>query len=177
MLHGMILSAAALLGLGLTMPSMTITTDFGSADGWIRWLTDLDEQDQTTYSLLSGIVKLLESDAAIGILLLSFSCFFPAIKLAIMSAGVEALRKGRDAGLLVRLTHHAGKFSMLDVLVVAMLILGVKGLPGGSEIKLGFGLWLFAGSVVLSLIASILMGRLERAGRPAPQLQIRTVDD
>ena len=36
-----------------------------------------------------------------------------------------------------------------------------------SEIRLGWGVWAFAASVVLSLIASVLLHKLERVRRPA----------
>jgi hypothetical protein len=53
------------------------------------------------------------------------------------------------------------------VLVVAMLVLAIKGLPGGSRIDVRIGVWLFATSVALSLIASILLHRIEKQIRSA----------
>jgi hypothetical protein len=58
---------------------------------------------------------------------------------------------------------------MLDVLVLAMIVVAIKGLPGSSEIRLGWGVWAFAGSVVLSLIASVLLHKLERHPRAATE--------
>ncbi|MEL7238030.1 MAG: paraquat-inducible protein A [Planctomycetota bacterium] len=157
--------ATVLLGLGLVAPAMTLRTSFGAYDGWVRLLApDLAAGGVTTYSLASGIWTLLQSSFWIGVLLVVFTCVFPAAKLAVMSAGVEALRQGRDGGWWVKLAHHTGKFSMLDVLVLAMLVLAIKGLPGQSELLLGYGVWLFAGSVVLSLAASLMMKRLEGEG-------------
>lgn len=60
-------------------------------------------------------------------------------------------------------THHAGKFSMLDVMVIAVLVVAIKALPGGTKIALGWGLFAFAGSVLLSMIASLGVHRLEKA--------------
>ena len=163
LIQGLIAAAGALLGVGVTAPAMTLTTSFGKYDGWVRLLaSDLAREQQTTYSLLSGILKLMETSPGIGVLLIVFTCLFPAAKLVLMAAGTETLRRGGRAGTLVKLVHHAGKFSMLDVLVLAMLVLAIKGLPGTSELTLGLGIWLFAASVLLSLVASLLMGRLER---------------
>jgi paraquat-inducible protein A len=149
----LILSAAALLGLGLVAPAMTITTDFGRWDGWIRLLDpDASDQRETTYSLLSGILHLLRSgDLLIGIVLLAFTVCFPTLKLALMAGANEVGTRGRVGWLL----KHAGKWSMLDVLVIALLVLAIKALPGGSELSLRWGLWCFATSVGLSLLTLV----------------------
>ena len=51
---------------------------------------------------------------------------------------------------------------MLDVFVVGLLVLAIKGMPGGSKVTLGWGVAAFAGSVVLSLLASLGLSMLER---------------
>jgi uncharacterized paraquat-inducible protein A len=60
------------------------------------------------------------------------------------------------------LAHHAGKFSMLDVFVVGLIVLAIKGLPGGSRVTLGWGVAAFAASVILSMVAAIIIQRVER---------------
>ncbi len=146
--------AAALLGLGLVAPAMTITTDFGRWEGWIRLLDpDMSAEAETTYSLLGGIMTLLRSgDVAIGLLLLAFTVAFPTLKLALLAFANEQPTPGRAAAV----AKHAGKWSLLDVLVLAFLVLAIKGLPGGSELTLRWGVWAFAGSVVLSLVVPLL---------------------
>ena len=153
-----IVTAAALLGLGLVAPAMTITTDYGRWDGWIRLLDPaMSAERETTYSLLGGILKLLRGgDTLIGVVLLLFTVVFPTVKLVLMAAENEL----PTGGPVARLLRLAGKWSMLDVMVVAMLVLAIKALPGGSELALRWGLWCFAASVLLSLVAV-----LPRAGR------------
>lgn len=166
-----ILAAAVALGVGLVAPCMTIVPNFGDFDSWIRLLRPSAGRT-TTYSVLGGIVAMLEGgNSGIGWLLLFFSCIFPTAKLAIMAWAVAVLARRQHAGWLLQAAHHTGKFSMLDVLVLALIVVAIKGLPGSTEIRLGWGVWVFAGSVVLSLIASILLHRIERSngGEPRPQ--------
>ena len=44
---------------------------------------------------------------------------------------------------------------MLDVYIVAILILTIRSLPGGAQIKLSWGILLFSTSVLLSLYISM----------------------
>ena len=164
----LVLGAAALLGLGLVAPAMTITTSFGRYDGWVRLVaSDLLQNQPATYSLLGGILTLLRGgDFWIGVILLLFSVCFPTLKLMTMAGANETLARGGRGGVFLWLAHHSGKFSMLDVLVLALLVLAIKGLPGSSELALRWGVWTFAASVLLSLIASLLLGHLERRQRP-----------
>lgn len=172
----LLLLAAALLGIGLVAPCMRIETSFGRYDGWIRLLApEMAHQQQSTYSLLGGIVAMIDhGSVALGLLLLAFSCVFPTLKLVLMAWTNETLARGGRAGRLMALAHHVGKFSMLDVMVLAMLVIAVNGVPA-SELRLRWGVWAFAGSVVLSLIASLLLHRMELRKRPAKR--IVSVDD
>ena len=67
----------------------------------------------------------------------------------------------------MKFAHHAGKFSMLDVFVVGLIVLAIKGLPGGSRVTLGWGVAAFAASVVLSILSAILIQRMERRAAAA----------
>ena len=155
----LLLTSAALLGLGLVAPAMTILTSFGRLDGWVRLIApELLAESETTYSLLGGILRLIrEGSPGLGALLLAFSAIFPTLKLAIMAHANERIVAGGRGGLTLAFAHHAGKFSMLDVLVLAMLVLAIKGLPGSSELELRWGVWAFGASVLTSLVASILL--------------------
>ena len=160
----LVLPAAVLLGLGLVAPCMTIETSFGRYDGWLRLIApEMLAEQIVTYSLLGGILKLIETgDLWIGLILLAFSVCFPTVKLAVMAYANEVVRRGGTGGLPLRLAHHAGKFSMLDVTVLGLFILVIKGLPGRSELRLEWGIWAFTASVLLSLVASLLLASSER---------------
>ena len=156
------LLAAALLGLGLVAPCMTIRPAFGEYETWVRLLNP-DFTRPTTYSVLTGILAMMHGgNRGLGVLLLAFSCFFPTVKLALMAWGTQTLADRRRAGIWLTLAHHTGKFSMLDVLVLALIVVAIKGLPGGSRITLGWGVWAFAASVVLALIVSMMLHTIER---------------
>ena len=159
-----ILAASVLLGLGLVAPCMTIQPSMGEPwDSWLK-LLDPSELEPTTYSILGGIMELLRtSSVGLGLILLAFSVAFPAIKLATLWWATDVLKQGSPGGIALWVTHHAGKFSMLDVMVIAVFIVAIKGLPGDTEIAIGWGLFAFAGAVLLSIVASILVGRLERS--------------
>ena len=155
--------SAVTLGLGLVGPCMTVIPKLGELTGWVEILRP-DELAPTTYSVLSGINAMrLHGSPGLAALLLGFSVVFPALKLAAMSWGTAALALGVRTHAAVAVTHHLGKFSMLDVMVIGLLVIAIKGLPGGSEVLLGWGVYCFAASVVLSLFASILL----HGSRPA----------
>jgi paraquat-inducible protein A len=157
-----LLCAAVLLGAGLSGPCMAIEPSFGKLDGWVRLLKP-SMVEPTRYSVFGGIDALIHNGSpGIGILLLLFSVIFPAAKLATMAGAISSLAAGRAPGLLMKLAHHAGKFSMLDVFVAGLFVLAVKGLPGDTKVTLGWGVGAFGASVILSLIAALVIAHLER---------------
>ncbi len=141
---------------------MKIVPNFGEFDSWIRLLKP-SASKTSEYSVLSGIIVMIQrGSVGIGVLLLFFSLLFPTIKLAVMAWAVQVLATGQRAGWLLTAAHHTGKFSMLDVMVLALIVIAIKGLPGNTQVMLGWGVWAFAASVVLSLIGSILIHQLEK---------------
>lgn len=167
MIRALLIVASVLLGLGLVAPCMTVLPSMGEQmDTWLG-LFRPDDLEPTTYSILGGILELMRTDSlGIGLLLMAFSVVFPAIKLATLWWGVSVLRQGGTGGTALWITHHAGKFSMLDVMVIALLVVAIKGLPGETEIQIGWGLFAFAASVLASMIASVLVKGLEKAAEP-----------
>lgn len=160
--------SAVTLGLGLIAPCMTIQPALGEFTGWVRVLAP-DQLRPTTYSILTGIQAMHHAGhTPIAAVLFGFSVAFPTLKLAAMAWGAAALRLGVRPHAAVTLTHHLGKFSMLDVMVIGLFILAAKGLPGGSTISLGAGVWAFGLSVVASLIASILLHHATPTRRDKP---------
>jgi paraquat-inducible protein A len=160
--RGCIAVSALLLGAGLAGPCMAIHPSFGNLDGWVKLLKPTLARP-TEYSVIGGITTLIRNGSvALGGLLFAFSVVFPTIKLAVMAAATAALHQGRPPGPLMTVAHHAGKFSMLDVFVAGLLVLAIKGLPGGSRVTLGWGVAAFAASVVVAMAAGLMIQRLER---------------
>ena len=164
-LVALLLTTSAIgLGLGLIGPCMTIVPSAGQdLDVWVR-LFKPDDLEPRTYSILGGIDAMRHSpergSTLVAALLFGFSVVFPTLKLAVMAWGAAALRLGVRPHAAVKLTAHLGKFSMLDVLVLGLLVLAIKGLPGDTPLHLNWAVWAFAASILLSMAASIVMHKV-----------------
>ena len=90
-------------------------------------------------------------DIALGIIILVFSVIFPIVKLGLF---YHILNEGEPNNGITNFVHKWGRFSMLDVYIVAILILTIRSLPGGAQIKPSWGLVLFTISILLSLYIS-----------------------
>jgi len=91
--------------------------------------------------------------------LVLFTIGFPAIKLSVL--GAVWWQRGRDESRADRLLPWVasfGKWSMLDVFVVAILIVTIKS-AGVARVSVGLGVYLFTASVVLT---QTLSHRLEQ---------------
>ncbi|MDQ7013319.1 MAG: paraquat-inducible protein A [Planctomycetota bacterium] len=134
------LSALLLYPIALSLPILT--------------LTELGHTRETT--IWSGMVSLLaEGQLVIGLVVLFCSVIAPLFKLGAifaLSAG-ELLLPSRHRAVTYRLVEMLGRWGMLDVVLVAVLVAAVK-LGDIVEITPGPGLVAFTTVVVLSLLAS-----------------------
>lgn len=107
-------------------------------------------------SIWSGMVGLLaEGHLLIGLIVLVFSIIAPVGKLALLftlCVGNKGLEK-RDRAGVYKLVEFIGRWGMVDVLLVAVLVAMVK-LGDLVEVTPGPGVVAFAAVVLLSLIAS-----------------------
>lgn len=107
-------------------------------------------------SVLGGTQALLaDGDFIIGGVVFLCSIVFPLFKLLgllVLSGGGWFLRQ-RHRALTYRLIHWTGRWGMLDVLVVAVVVAAVK-LGSSMEVTTGPGAFAFTTCVVLSLIAT-----------------------
>jgi len=108
-------------------------------------------------SLLTGIFSLLrEGHLFVGAVVLLFSILLPLVKLGLIL--VLSLRHGwletHHRQMTYRLVEHLGRWGMLDVLLVAVIIAFIK-LGSVVTFSAGIGLPLFASFVVLSLLAGV----------------------
>jgi paraquat-inducible protein A len=117
---------------------MTIAPSFGNFTGVVRMLQPSFTQP-TTFSVIGGIGSLLsEGKYGISLVLFVFSILFPVVKLSVIWK-------------VPKLLERLGKYSMIDVFVMALLILAIKGLPGGSQISLRWGLVVFGAAALLTI--------------------------
>jgi len=152
-------TSMVLFFIGIIAPCMTMTprmeTPLGDIMFWINFFSG--EGAPQTVSLLGGILHLLVSgDIFLGGLLILFSLAFPVYKLLMM---FSICRHSLDAPDLISLSARAnatklaalGKWSMLDVFVIGLIVISFKTFPGGTSIDLEWGVYFFGASVLLSM--------------------------
>ena len=111
-----------------------------------------------TVTLLSALEDLLKKGHVILFLIIFvFSILFPLFKLSIMLYIWNA-PAGAIVQKLLKLIHHLGKWSMLDVFVVALMIVSIK-FDQVAEVKIHYGLYLFLSAVILSMLISAVSTR------------------
>lgn len=136
-----LLGAALLLfGTGIFFPFFHVTK---------FWVFD------DAVSVVGGIITLFrEGEYFLFAVLALFTLVFPCVKLGLLA--VVWLEREHDL-VRVRRLHgwvgSLGKWSMLDVFVVAILIVAMKS-AGVARIQIGFGLYLFTFSVIATQFAS-----------------------
>lgn len=146
------LLAAALVayGVGVTAPVLTLE----------RFVVV-----QHSYSILGGLAELWRTGHWPLLLLIgAFSLVLPLAKILLLAGAwlAPAGIHGRLIGWLDRL----GRWAMLDVFVVAVLVASVQ-LGALAEVQLRAGLYAFATCVLLSMIAGRITAGLARRA-PAP---------
>lgn len=137
--HGLwLLVSAALLVAGWLLPVMTVEQLFILSD---------------QVSILSAIILLYEEGeyGLFGIVFL-FTVIFPVAKLALAFLLWRRLRKPSPRlARLVGRVEAVGRWSMLDVFVVALFVVVVR-LSSLSDVTIHAGLYVFAAAVTLSII-------------------------
>ena len=112
-------------------------------------------------SVYQGLVVLWqEGELFLFLILLVFTVCFPLVKISALLAlwlcpGLTA----DQARAYFRFVSSMGKWSMLDVFVVAILVLTVKS-GGVASIRVQSGFFLFFVSVMLTQSASLWTGRI-----------------
>ena len=107
-------------------------------------------------SLLGGILKLFQEGSwFVGGIVLVFSVIFPLTKIILLLelSLFELLNRTHKAATL-RLMEHVGKWSMMDVMLLAFLVMLVK-LGDLVEFHLGPAVFAFTACVAMSIIASL----------------------
>ncbi|MCA8996380.1 MAG: paraquat-inducible protein A [Planctomycetaceae bacterium] len=107
-------------------------------------------------SILGGIIDLLRhGNWFVGVVVLIFSILFPLTKLLLLLelSLCEFLHRRHKAATL-RLMEHLGKWSMMDVMLLAFLVMLVK-LGNLVQFQLGPAVVAFTLCVTMSMIASL----------------------
>lgn len=111
---------------------------------------------RSTNSLVSGVWRLLEEgDYAVGLVVLVFSLLFPVLKLVLLlELGLFRISGRKNRAAAFRWMEWIGKWGMLDVLVIALMVMLVK-LGSLIHVEFEVGLYLFFLCVCSTLAASI----------------------
>jgi paraquat-inducible protein A len=111
----------------------------------------------STSSILTGTIELIRHGSwFVGIIVLVFSIIFPLAKLLmLLELSVLGMLKRKHRAFTYRLMESAGRWSMMDVLLLAFLVMLVK---LGSIVEFHFGpaVIAFAGCVAMSMLASLM---------------------
>lgn len=106
-----------------------------------------------TVSFLSALLSLLEKGYLfLFFIIFVFSLLFPLFKLGVILY-IWNSHTGETVHRLFKWIHLLGKWSMLDVFVVAVMLVSIK-LDKVVEMQIHYGLYLLLSSVLLSMLIS-----------------------
>jgi paraquat-inducible protein A len=138
--------APFLFALGLTLPLMTFEKLFFFKEN---------------PSLLGIVASLWESNWALALLVALFSIVFPFAKMGAVTA--EALAPaGSDKGWVAGLVPFLTKWSMMDVMLVAIVITAAK-TSGLADAFTEPGLWCYAGATLVTTAAQWMVAHRAKA--------------
>ena len=146
----LILLAFVLLIIGLNMPVLTVQKKI------LFW------EEGNTFSILSGVLSLFrENHYFLATFVFFFSVIFPLGKLlALLTIWTVRLGDSQRKAMLQWL-KALGKWSMLDVFVVAILVVAVK-LESLANATPRNGIYVFAVAILLSMTMTFYIDRLAR---------------
>lgn len=137
------------------------------ADGLYPRLRQSIERHPITLTTLGAIRELFASrNYAIGVGILLGSMLFPFARLGLLLALFSLAAKGRAVGRWVRLIERVAKWCLLDVMLLALVAASFSKLPMRYAVSLRWGVYLTAGSVLLSVAVPWL---LVRTPHPEPE--------
>jgi paraquat-inducible protein A len=126
------------LAVGLTVPVVTFRTGLA----------------HDTFSVVGGILDLVrEGDVFLAGLVFAFSVVFPVVKLALLQHALHGPISSERRARLVHALERLGRWSMLDVFVIAILI-GAMHLGILSEAYAEPGIYVFAAGILLAMAAT-----------------------
>ena len=102
-------------------------------------------------SILTGIVSLWKTDVFLALIVALFALIAPMAKILwlILLQWDKLSMRG------LRWLEHLGRLAMTDLFLIALYITAIKGL-GVGRVEVAWGLYLFSGCILLSLVLSAL---------------------
>ena len=142
-------ASAVFLVLGLFLPVITLKE-------LVFW--------KSTFSVVTGIWSLFqEGHWILGVIIFLFSIVFPIVKLSILSLVWCAALGEEQRRRFLHWLAVSGKWSMLDVFVVALTIVITK-VSKLAKAEPRIGIYFFAVSILLAMLVTERVERLMRRG-------------
>jgi len=136
-INALLLVAVGLLFAGISLPFFTIHK---------FWFFE------NQVSLISGIAQLWQEGYwGLSILIALFSLLLPVLKLLVIILFWNSHQRGQYRDYWMKHMAWLGKWSMLDVFVVALLVVSIK-LRGLAEVEVHAGLYAFTLAALLTMI-------------------------
>jgi paraquat-inducible protein A len=133
----MLLVALASLIIGVTSPLLTLEKLY------------FFENTVTLFTTVTGLFS--QKEWFLFFVIAIFSLCIPVIKIASLMLILNLeYKKGSFLGKALHVIETLGKWSMLDVFVVALLLVSVK-LGVLAKVEVHYGLYIFAASVLLTM--------------------------
>lgn len=138
-----LLGAALALPLGLTLPLLSVDRLF------------LFSEEPSVIAVIGGLWR--GGDVLLAAIVFAGSVLFPIAKLSVLHLAAAGIGGG-----LVRRLEALGRWSLLDVLLVALIVFSAK-TSGVAAAASRPGLWFFAAAVLLAAAAGVLASRIRRS--------------
>jgi len=114
-----------------------------------------------TFSIAGGVRSLFEAgESLLAIVIGAFSLLLPVVKMALIGC-VNNLPRSVLGDRWTEALEYIGKWSMLDVFVVAVLLASIK-LGAIVTVEIHYGLHAFTASVLCSMVALFVLERRRR---------------
>lgn len=134
------------LALGVSLPLMRFETLF------------IFDQEPSLIAIIRNLAA--SRDWALAAIVALVSILFPAVKLIVIAAEAAGIGT-RHHTTIGRLLPHLARWSLMDVLIVAIIIVAAK--TGGIATAFSrSGLWFYTASAILAIIAHALVERERR---------------
>jgi len=105
-------------------------------------------------SVITGLQSLWRTDPPLALVVTGFAIFAPMLK----TLGLALVQFGLLSGRAMPALHLLGKLAMADIFLIALYIVVVKGV-GMARVETAWGLYLFTGCVLASLLIGMLTAR------------------
>jgi paraquat-inducible protein A len=106
---------------------------------------------ENKFSIVSGLNDLLQKKHYFLLIMITLlSLILPAAKIALLAWILHGKGKSQQLKRLLSLMHDYGRWAMLDVLIVAILLVSIK-LGAVASVTIHVGLYLFAISVLITM--------------------------